>query len=696
MSTVQTLIVIFFSFLHFHSVYSLSWSATPFNPPSIPLAVRTPYLSTWLNQQKEGTALNGAWPTFWNGRTLGWAGFVRVDGKAYSYLGDPQTNGSPFEKATQKSFEFTSTQSTFVLSAGPVDLTVKFLSPVEPSDLARQSLPFSYLSITATSTDGTSHTVQVYSDTSAEWVSGDSALAANWTTTTDGILAHRIQLQNPQNYQEVNEQIQHGSFYYSTLSGSGVSYQTGADRILRTQFVANGTLYNNQDSKFRAVQDNFPVFAFAHDIGPVSSESPPPVVIALGHVRDPVIQYITANGVLQDRAPYFLKQFTKPLDAIESFIKDYDAALSRAKMLDSKVQSDASKISNDYAGIVTLSVRQFFGSIEFTLSRKPDGTLNDQDILVFMKEISSNGNMNTVDVIFPAWPAILYFNPTIGKYLLDSLFQYQATGQYPNEYALHDLGAHYPQAVGHNDGKDEPMPVEESGNMLIMALSYAQKTGDNSQLQQYLPLLDQWTQFLINDSLIPEHQISTDDFAGPLVNQTNLATKGIIGIEAMSKITGMLGDSAKSQKYDGTARSYVTQWEQLAMSPDGRHLTLNYGNASSWGLAYNLYADRLLGLNLFPQSVYTMQTEWYKSVARSFGVPLDTRHSYTKSDWEIWTAGIMADNTTRDMFIKAVTAYLSSGMSSQPFGDWYDTTDGKSLGFRARPVVGGHLALLAL
>lgn len=28
----------------------------------------------------------------------------------------------------------------------------------------------------------------------------------------------------------------------------------------------------------------------------------------------------------------------------------------------------------------------------------------------------------------------------------------QATGQYPNKYSVHDLGAAYPKAIGHNDG----------------------------------------------------------------------------------------------------------------------------------------------------------------------------------------------------------------------------------------------------
>lgn len=104
--------------------------------------------------------------------------------------------------------------------------------------------------------------------------------------------------------------------------------------------------------------------------------------------------------------------------------------------------------------------------------------------------------------------------------------------------------------------------------MVIMALSYAQKSGDLSQLRRYVRfvlvsfvagrvsccsqqygLLDQWTQFLITDSLIPENQISTDDFAGSLANQTNLAIKGIVGIKAMAQIASLLGDETRASNY---------------------------------------------------------------------------------------------------------------------------------------------------
>ncbi|KAJ7781099.1 hypothetical protein B0H16DRAFT_1710344 [Mycena metata] len=610
-------------------VQAISWTATPFNPSSIPLAVRTPYLSAWL-AQGEGAALNDAWATFWTGMIVGWAGFVKVDGVPYVFMGTPSVPAA-FSKATQKSSQFTSTKSIFVLSAGPVDLTVTFLSPVEPNDLVKQSIPFAYMAVSAAATDGGSHSVLVYSDISAEWVSGDNTLTVNWTSTTTGsILTHQVQLENPTVFGEINDHTQYGSTFYSTPNAVGATFQTGADVTVRAQFINNGKLANTLDTAFRAIEDNWPVFAFAHDLGTITTATTP-VVFSVGMIRDPALEYIVAGGGTQSRNLLFMSEFTTSAAVISSFLGDYSAALARATAFDAQVQRDAGKISADYAAVVALSIRQALGATELTISKTATGAFNTTDIILFLKEISSDGNVNTVDVIFPAWSIFLYANPALGKYLLEGLFRYQATGLYPNAWSVHDLGASYPKALGHNDGLDEAMPVEESGNMVIMALSYAQKSGDISQLQRYSGLLNQWTGFLINDSLIPANQISTDDFAGALANQTNLAIKGIVGIGAMAEIESLLGNAAQSANYSSIAKSYVTQWRNFSASTTGAHLTLSYGNSSSWGLSYNLFGDKLLKLNLFPASVYAEQTAWYQTHANAFGVPLDTRHTYTKT-----------------------------------------------------------------
>jgi len=382
--------------------------------------------------QGSGAALNDVWPTFWTGSTLGWAGYIKVDGTTYTFLGAPNTSGA--NKATQKSMTFTATQSTFVLTAGPVDVTVNFLSPVEPNDLVKQSLPFAYMAVTAAPNDGKSHSVQVYSDISGEWL-GDAASAINWSTSTGSAITHQIQLQTQQVNVDSGDRIQQGSAYYSLLSSTGTTYRTGSDTTTRSAFIANGKLDNTKDTNFRQIQDNWPVFALSKDLGTINSASSP-VVFVVGHARDPVATYITASGN-KDRNPYYLSQYTIA-SALSAFLGDYSGSLQRANTFDAKVKSDASKISSDYAGLAALSVRQAFGAIEITIS-KNGNSYNTSDVLVFMKEISSDGNLNTIDVIFPSWPIWLYTNPALGKYMLLPHYEYQAAGLYPNTWAVHDM-----------------------------------------------------------------------------------------------------------------------------------------------------------------------------------------------------------------------------------------------------------------
>ncbi|KAH7106819.1 DUF1793-domain-containing protein [Auriculariales sp. MPI-PUGE-AT-0066] len=667
------------------SALAFDWTATPFNPHSIPLAVRTPYLSTWLSQG-EGAALNDRWAEFWTGhdQVMAWTGYIRVDGKVYTWMGAPNTNGS--EKAVQTDMEFTSSSTNFNLAAGAVDIIVTFLSPVLPTDLKRQSLPLSYISLTVSSSDGDEHDVQVYLDISSEWATGDTNAQMKWDTHLGDIISHEVQLADQAPFEEANQESRSGSAFFSAYNSSALTYMSGADADVRAKFIADGKLDNSKDTAFRAANDRWPVFAFAQDLGSVSCMTDS-VVFSIGHLRDPAFQLIQADGSLQERAPYFLTEFATFTDAIKFFMDDFEEVSKLADDFDNKVKDEAGKHGDDYVGIVELSMRQAFAGMELSVSRNADGSLNKGDVI--------DGNMNTVDVVFPTWPALLWGNPVLGKLLLEPLFAYQASGQYPNPWAVHDMGANYPKALGHNDGKDEAMQVEESGNMLIMTYSYLMKTGDKSQAEKYYNLLEQWTGFLITDSLIPGDQLSTDDFQGHLANQTNLAIKGICGIASMGKIAEILGKTDQAQNYSSIAADYAQKVLPLGMSSDGKHLTLKMGDDSTWGLAYNLYADRLLDLKLFDDSLYATQDAWYKANMLDFGIQLDTRNARSKTDWELWIASI-ADDELKGDIISRLKKYISSGLGDKPFGDLYDASTGSVDAFRARPVVGGHLALMAL
>ncbi|KAG4220554.1 Glutaminase A, partial [Phytophthora cactorum] len=352
------------------------------------------------------------------------------------------------------------------------------------------------------------------------------------------------------------------------------------------------------------------------------------------------------------------------------FYNDYDEVAKLSTDLDNTVASDSlAAAGQNYLTLTSLSVRQTFGALQFT------GT--DSDPLVFLKEISSNSDIQTVDVIFPAIPLILYTNPSLLDYLLKPLFLNQENGHYPNTNAIHDLGT-FPVARGYPKGDDELMPLEECGNMIIMVLAYAQRTDDDDYLAQHYPILKQWAGYLVDEALIPADQISTDDFAGSLANQTNLGLKGIIGLRAMAEISERTGNDDDAKSFGDTATSYIEQWQGFGLNTAANppHATLSYGDDDSHGLLYNLYANSLLGFDDFvPKSVYDMQSNFYPTVALKYGVPLDTRHTYTKTDWMLWAAATSSQET-RDTIIGLVADWINVTPTNKPLTDLYDAATG--------------------
>ncbi|KLU86452.1 glutaminase GtaA [Magnaporthiopsis poae ATCC 64411] len=126
---------------------------------------------------------------------------------------------------------------------------------------------------------------------------------------------------------------------------------------------------------------------------------------------------------------------------------------------------------------------------------------------------------------------------------------------------------------------------------------------------------------------------------------------------------------------------------------------LSYNDPNSHGLLYNIYCDRLLNLGFVPQAVYDMQSTFYRSVQLEFGVALDTRHTWTKSDWEMFAAAV-ADQETKTMFISKVRKWIDATTTDRAMTDLYDASTGRypegGPTFVARPVMGGLFALLAL
>lgn len=714
-------------------------SFTPINPPSLPLAVRSPYLNAWLpsgsslsstppNKVGDGGYLASEWPSFWTSSygadgefRLGWSGYIRINGTTWQWMGNGFGNLVRAGKAAkQLSAEYTATRTIFKFDADGVRFTVTFLTPITPDDYLRQSLPLSYLYFELDQSTAKGSSIQLYTDIDERWVTGhdydyqgtpyDSRFIERGNSSM-----YLVGRKNPQVYTEFRQRAEWGNATYAARAHKGLSSRNNNNIVTQLEFIDKGKLSIDHGPVLGP--DNS--FAFAIDFDAKNAE--PDALFVIGHMRTPYVNYIKAKNpgnesnasYQQDRYGYWMSKFNSIEAAVNFFVNDFDSAYANAKKFDKQIVEDSKAavgggdVGDKYAAITTLSVRQAFATFEITVSYdKKAAKYNTSDTLLFLKEISSNGDMSTVDVIFPLFPLLSYTNPKLLRDLLEPIFEYTESGLYPNKWCVHDLGV-YPNAFGHNDGNDEPMQVEESGNMIWMALHYAQLVSQSEAkrfLRSHYRIMKQWAEFLIEDSLIPATQLSTDDFAGTLANQTNLAIKGINGISAMGVIADMLGHTSDAKNYANVSSTYIKLWQKYAISKDGTHTKLSYQEDASWGTLYNLFADRLLNLRLVPKRIYDIQDAWYPVVAEKYAVPLDSRHKWAKTDWEMFAAASSANASTRNLFINRLYAFVSNGKTDAPFTDLMESTTGDFpkqpndplIYFLARPVVGGHFALLAL
>jgi hypothetical protein len=311
--------------------------------------------------------------------------------------------------------------------------------------------------------------------------------------------------------------------------------------------------------------------------------------------------------------------------------------------------------------------------------------------MMFPKENFSNGCIATVDVIYPSAPFFLLLNPHLLEAQLKPVFEYAALARWKWPFAPHDLGQ-YPLADGQVYGggertEEDQMPIEESGNLLILAAALGQAEGDWHFAREYWPLLTKWADYVLEKGLDPENQLSTDDFAGHLAHNANLSIKAIDGLGAYAKMARALGKADVADSYAAKAKAMAAKWQ--SMDRDGDHYKLAFDKPGTWSQKYNLVWDDLLDLKLFDPQIKRTELAFYQTKLNRFGLPLDVRKTYTKLDWEIWTATMADSQEQFQAFMTPIITWVNQTPTRVPLTDWYDTISGKQIGFQARSVVGG-------
>lgn len=361
----------------------------------------------------------------------------------------------------------------------------------------------------------------------------------------------------------------------------------------------------------------------------------------------------------------------------------YAQIMNRCRDLDRRIYDDAFNVGGQkYAELLSGSYRHVIAAHK--LFTDDNGTL-----LFFSKENDSNGCVNTVDLTYPEAPLFLVYNPDLQKAMMTSILDYSRSGRWTKPFAAHDLGQ-YPKANGQVYGGD--MPLEEAGNMLTLIAMCCKLDGNANYAEPYWDILTTWTDYLVENGQDPENQLCTDDFAGHWAHNANLSIKAIMGIAGYAELALLRGDKATYEKYNKIAKDMAAKWE--ASAAEGKkgdlHYRLAFDRENTWSQKYNMVWDKLWSTGIFPAHVMPAEVAYYLKKQNQYGLPLDCRKDYTKSDWIMWTAAMSPDKKTLGKFIEPLYDYVNETETRVPISDWYDTVTGRKTGFMARSVIGGH------
>ena len=635
-------------------------------PPSVPLIAHDPYFSVWSPADR----LVDAPTVHWTGKPQPLSAMVRIDGQAFRLMGGEAAIPALPQTAT----EITATRTTAVYAGEGVSVRMSFVSPLLPNDLDVLSRPATYVTWEIAAIDGKPHRADVYFDAGA-------GLATNVPTQEVEFRRQKLGALTALSVGTVVQPVLQKSgddlridwgHLYLSADGSGFMGDGAASRMA---FSLNERLAD--DAKTGPAQDE--VLSFSIPVGTVG-KAPVARHLTIAYDDDYGIQYFGQN-----LRPYWRRNGMDAERMLRTAEAQYGSLTKRSAAFDRELAADMTAAGGEgYAYLGALAYRQSIAAQKVVAD--PNGKP-----LMFSKENFSNGCIATVDILYPTAPLFLLLSPSLMRATLEPPLAYAASPRWKWPFAPHDLGT-YPKANGQVYGggertEENQMPVEETGNLIIVLAALAKVEGNAEFSRPYWPMLQRWAAYLADKGFDPESQLSTDDFAGHLAHNVNLSAKAIEALGAYAQLADRLGEKAEAAKYRALAESFAARW--IKEGEDGDHTRLAFDKPGTWAQKYNLVWDRPLGLNLFPATVAQREVAFYRTKLNPYGLPLDTRAGYTKLDWTIWSATLTGKREDFDALLAPTIAFLDTTDERIPTSDWHETTEAKHVGFQARSVVGG-------
>ena len=612
-------------------------------PPAIPLINVDPYFSVWSMTDK----LYDSMPLHWTESPNSMLGTVFIDNEPFIFMGKM----TPTDRIIpQISFDFTAMSSKYKFATSKIELEVIFTSPLIVNTLYYASRPVTYLSVTYKALDGKNHSVSVKISVSEELVlnlRGEGTIVSQEIQLKNGVaIKMGNQVQNILSREGDNIRIDWGYFYLGVRNKGFTETETldGMNSVYIQADLENGEA----------------LFTFAYDD-----------IDSLIYFKKPIKAYWCKDG-------------KTIIEAIEEAMNEYEDLFESCESFSSELYENAvEKGSEKYAQLLLLSYRQVMAAHKLVADE-------NGECLYVSKECFSNGCVATVDVTYPSAPMYLLYNTELLKGMLRPVFKYALSEAWPYDFAPHDLGT-YPILNGQTYGNNElsyQMPVEECGNMIILMAAICEVDGNADFAEPYFELLTLWSHYLLKYGADPEDQMCTDDFAGRMAHNCNLSLKAIMGIAGYAKILSKLNREEESKEFMTRAQSLALDWCKNAKNNDGSY-RLAFDQPDTFSLKYNAVWDKVWETNLFPAEMFCGEILRYKKELLPYGIPLDNRKTYTKSDWLIWAATLADNRDDFNTIVDTVWQSFNSSTSRVPMTDWYSAKTAEKEGFQHRTVQGG-------